>query len=90
MTPDIAGQRERLLTEREELSRTVQALAERFDVGARARTAAGNARESSVRAWDQAVRSDLFVPVAAAAGALVALVGAAAWLRRHRPFVGPA
>ena len=83
MNPERTGQRDQLLAEREELSRTVQALAERFDIGARARAATGDARASGVRAWDQAVRSDYFVPVAAAAGAALALLAALVWSRRN-------
>jgi hypothetical protein len=76
--------RVQLTAEREELSRTVQALADRFDVSARARTVAGNVRERGAAGWNQVVRSNLFVPVAAAVGAGLALVGTAAWRRRER------
>jgi hypothetical protein len=82
MNADPTG-RDQILAEREELSRTVQALAERFDVPARARAAAGDARASGARAWDQAVRSDYFVPVAAVAGSALALLAALVWRGRR-------
>ncbi len=84
MNPDGDPRRDQLTAERDELSRTVQALAERFDVGARARSVADNVRDRGVAGWDEVVRSKLFVPVAAVVGAALALVGAAAWRRRDR------
>jgi hypothetical protein len=83
VNPDADPRREQLVAEREELSRTVQALVDRFDLSARARNAAEDVRGRGVKAWDNAVRSGLFVPTAAVAGAAVALVGAAVWRRGH-------
>jgi hypothetical protein len=77
MNPDTDPRRVQLVAEREELSRTVQALADRFDVGARARSVAGNVRGRGARGWDQVVRSKPFVPVAAVVGAGLTLLGTA-------------
>jgi hypothetical protein len=83
MNPDTDLRREELVAEREELSRTVQALADRFNVGARAREVAGDVRARGARGWDQVVRSKPFVPVAAVVGAGLALFGTAMIRRRE-------
>ncbi len=80
------GRRDALQAERDDLGRTVQALAERFDVGTRARSAARSARSSGMQAFDRTVRSEFFVPAAAGLGALLALAGGAIVLSgRDRP-----
>ena len=84
MNPEDADpRRAELVAEREELSRTVQALAERFDIPARARSAAGDVRGRVVGGWDRMVRSNLFIPAVAAIGAALALLGATTWWRRR-------
>jgi hypothetical protein len=87
MNPEDADpRRAELVAEREELSRTVQALAERFDIPARARSTAGDVRDRVVSGFDRTVGSNLFVPTAAAiGGALALLVATIWWRRRARP-----
>jgi hypothetical protein len=87
VTGDIG--REQLLAEREELARTVQALAERFHVTSRARAAATAVRARGRRAWDRAMGSNLFIAAAAAAGATAAVVVARPWWRRLSGRVQP-
>jgi hypothetical protein len=84
MNPEDADpRRAELLAEREELSRTVQALAERFDIPARTRSAAGDMRGRVASGWDRTVRSNLFIPAVAAIGGALALLIAAGWWRRR-------
>ena len=74
---------EQLRRERDELSATVQELAERLDVGARARDAAGAVRTRVTGGVERVVRSPAFVPVVSAVGAGIALVFGARLVRRR-------
>jgi hypothetical protein len=74
---------EQLRREREELSETVAALADKFDVPARAREAADSARADLQQAWGRALRSPYLLPTAAGIGAAVALAASSGILRRH-------
>jgi hypothetical protein len=71
---DSVVRRDQLVTERDELSRTVAALADRLDVGSRARDAVRSARGSGVHLWQRALASPLVVPAAAVLGAAVVWV----------------
>jgi hypothetical protein len=74
---------EQLRREREELSETVAALAQKFDVPTRAREAAGSARAEVQQVWGRALRSPYLLPAAAGIGAVVALAASSGILRRH-------
>jgi hypothetical protein len=71
---DAAARRDQLVTERDELSRTVAALADRLDVGARARDAVRSARGSGAQLGRRVLGSPMVIPAAAALGAALVWV----------------
>jgi hypothetical protein len=77
VSAEINARRAQLLVERDELSRTVAELADRFDVGR-------GMRESGARMRARALHSPLFIPMAAAVGAMLALALGAAVRSRSR------
>ena len=71
MKDDSVVRRDQLVTERDELSRTVAALADRLDVGARARDAVRSARGSGAQLGQRVLASPMVIPAAAALGVAI-------------------
>jgi hypothetical protein len=75
----VMHQRHLVEQDRDDLGRTLHALAGKVDVQARAKDALSSAR-MRVRTG---ARTDMMLAVASSAAALVALISVAVWWRRH-------
>jgi Protein of unknown function (DUF3618) len=80
---DLARQRELVLAQREELSRTIQVLADKVDVPARAREAAATAKARIGAAGRRYTRPEYTLSAVALVSAALSLVAFTIWRRRR-------
>ena len=83
MSDEVTRQRRQISADREELGRTIQALAERVDVAARAREALSSARVRLRLATRRVGRTDVVLAAASLTAGAVALVSLIIWRRRR-------
>jgi hypothetical protein len=84
VNPELARQRELIAVQREELSRTIQVLADKVDVPARAREAVASARDRMRAVARQYTRPGYALGAVAVVSAVVSVIAFSSWWRSRR------